>query len=489
MTIRTQVISGLRWTVGARLTAQLITWAITLLVIRILSPSDYGLLAMAMVFVAFLSMFSEFGLGSAIIQKTEVDEDTLKRTLAVIIAIHASLAALLALSAPLIAAFFTEGRLVPIVRVLSLQFVIAAFAVIPDALLQRRMAFRGRSLVDLSAAVVGAITTLCLALAGEGVWALIASSLLTQAWKTIGINLLAPFVRWPHFSLKGMRSLVRFGGHVTAAQGLWMFFTQVDALICGKFLGKDALGFYSVALHLASLPNQRIAGIINQIAFPAFSRIQHDVGKVGANLLLGVRLLSFFSFPVLWGISSIAPEIVEVILGPKWGPSALPLQLMGLVMPLRIINNFVPNATQGIGRSDILLKNAIFAAFIMPAAFLTGVHWGLLGLSIAWLVAVPIAFLQNMLRSLPVIGLNLHMLAKAMMPSTIACAAMYLAVIATRLTLTIELGGTLRLVLLVLAGAVTYLATSFWWNRAGIRETLHVIRSVATSGNDGSVAK
>ena len=217
MSLRSRALSGLRWTATARLASQAISWAITLVVIRLLTPGDYGLLAMATVFVALLAMFSEFGLGAAVVQQANIDEHLLRRVFGVILVIHFSLAILLALAAPLIADFYGEPRVVPVVRVLSLQFVLAAFAVVPDAQLQRRMEFRTRSLLDLSGAIVNSFTTLAMALAGAGVWALVAGSLLGQAWKTLGINWFSPFLRSPEFSIKGMRPLITFGGHITAA--------------------------------------------------------------------------------------------------------------------------------------------------------------------------------------------------------------------------------------------------------------------------------
>src|SRR5665647_184336 len=133
MNLRSQALSGLRWTASVRLVSQVITWAITLVVIRLLTPADYGLLAMATVFVSFLAMFSELGLGAALVQKADVDDELLKRAFGVILVIHFSLAALLMLSAPLIGDFYNEPRVVPVIRVLSLQFVLAGFSVIPDA--------------------------------------------------------------------------------------------------------------------------------------------------------------------------------------------------------------------------------------------------------------------------------------------------------------------------------------------------------------------
>lgn len=489
MSLRAKALSGFRWTASVRLASQVVTWAITLMVIRLLTPADYGLLAMATVFVSFLTMFSEFGLGAAVVQKADVDEPLLRRVFGAILAIHFSLAALLALAAPLIATFYAEPRVIPVIRVLSLQFVLAAFAVIPDAQLQRRMEFRNRSLLDLSGAIVASVTTLAMAFAGAGVWALVAGSILGQTWKTIGINWLSPFLHWPDFSVKGMPLLLRFGGHITAAQVFWMFFSQVDILICARWLGNEVVGFYSVAMHLASLPNQRISALVNQVAFPAFSRMQHDVGKVGANVLLGTRILSFFALPVSWGMSSIAPEIVEEILGTKWTPSVVALQVLGLIMPLRMVGNFVSVAIQGIGRSDVLLRNAIWASLIAPFAFFIGVNWWeLLGLSLAWLMVSPLVFLQSMRRGLPALGLRLGQLATAMMPATGAGFIMYGAVTVTRHMFPLGTGGPLRLCVLITVGALAYSVVSFGLNRKGTREVLEMLRSIAATRRPKSTA-
>ena len=482
MSLRSQALSGFRWTASVRLASQVLTWAITLVVIRLLTPADYGLLAMATVFVAFLAMFSELGLGAAVVQKADVDELLLRRIFGVILIIHFSLAALLMLSAPLIGAFYDEPRVIPVIRVLSLQFVLAGFAVIPDAQLQRRMEFRNRSLLDLSGAIVASFTTLAMAFSGAGVWALVAGSILSQIVKTIGTNWLSPFRHWPGFSVKGLRSLLRFGGHISAAQVFWMFYSQVDMLICAKLLGKEVLGFYSVAMHLASLPSQRISGLVNQVAFPTFSRMQHDLPKVGANVLLGVRILSFFAFPVLWGMSSIAPEMVEVILGAKWATSVVPLQVLALIIPLRMIGNFVQVAIQGIGRSDVVLRNAIWASLIAPPAFFIGANWGgLLGLSLAWLIVAPLVSLQGMMRGLPALGLRLGGLAKAMMPAASAGLIMYAAVTATRHLLLVEQGGVLRLCVLIAVGTLAYCAVSLGLNRKGAQEVIEMLRSIATT--------
>ena len=174
----------------------------------------------------------------------------------------------------------------------------------------RKLDFRRVSLIGLAGSVLGSLTSVVLAIEGYGVWALVVSNLVSTAVTMVAVNVVAPFLRWPEFSLQGTRRLIVVGAQVTGARSLYFIYSQADVFIGGRIFGKDLLGFYSIALHLASLPVQKISSIVNQIAFPAFAEAQHDASAVTWHMLKGIRLLSFLSFPVLWGISSIAPEIV-----------------------------------------------------------------------------------------------------------------------------------------------------------------------------------
>lgn len=483
--IKEKVLSGLRWTAGMRLASQVLTWAMTLVVIRLLSPADYGLLAMATVIIAFLSLLSEIGLGPAIVQKSVIEPGILNKIFGLVLAFNLALCAALSLAAPLIAAFYQEERLVRIIQVMSLQFVVSAFVVIPDALLQKEMEFRKRSLLDMGAAVVGGLTTLGLALGGFGVWSLVVGTFASQVLKAIGVNVITRALCRPVLSFAGLREYVMFGGHISLGGVLWFFYTQADVLIAGKWLGKEALGYYAVAMHLASLFNQRIAGIINQVAFPAFSLIQNDLKQVGEKVLLGIRMLSFVSFPCLWGISAVAPETVLVVLGPKWEPAILPLSILALIMPLRIVGNFLPNAVQGIGRVDIMVRNVAWACVIMPVAFIIGVNWGLLGLCVAWLVGAPAVFMNNGWSCMHVLELRLTDLLKALFPSALSGLVMYFVVAITRWAAGMDPTSALSFLALVLTGAAAYGAASLLLNRAGCTEVLSMVKALAGSNSLG----
>lgn len=477
MSFRARVLTGLFWTAGARLLSQVFAWAVTIIVIRLLSPGDYGLLAMATVLISFLLLTAELGLGPAIVQATEIDETALKRVFGAVLLMNGFLLVLLFSAAPLVATFFAEDRLTSVIRVLALQVVPVAFSVIPGAQLQRRLDFKRQSVIAFLSVVVSGVLTLIFALWGFDVWALVIGSLAGSVCTAVGLNIVSPFRHWPQFAVRGTGALIVFGGNITASRLLWFFYSQVDILIVGKLLGKEMLGYYTVAMHLASLPVQKVSAIFNEVAFPAFAQVQKDRGIVAGHLLKGVRLLSFVSFPVFFGISSVAPEAVLLLLGPQWTAAILPLQVLALVMPLRLISNFLPSAVDGIGRPDISLKNLAWSSLIMPLAFVAGSNWGLVGISVAWVAAFPVVFVANVSRVLAALGLRVFVLLRTVAVPAISSVAMYGLVAATRHMYPPDTASANALAILVASGVLGYGLLVFAFNRQGVRELMGLLKT------------
>ena len=470
--MRHQILSGLKWTAGARFGGQIITWAVTLLVMRLLSPEDYGLLAMATVFVMFMLMFSEAGLSPALIQKEVIDENALRQSFGFVIVSNLILILILNLCAPIIADFFGDDQLVLILRVLSLQFVFVMIGTIPGALLQRNLKFKSMSLIFLGTTILTSLLTLALAYAGYGVWSLVFGSIFSGACRAIIVNVVEPFHLLPKFSMQGMKSILFFGGNVTLSRLLWALYNQADIIIVGKLLGKEVLGFYSVGMHIASLPVQKVSGIVNHVALPIFSRMQHDQEEIRVSVIKAIRVLSFIAFPLLWGISSIANEFVLLFLGQKWHSAILPLQLLALVMPLKMIATFLPNAANAVGRPDVSVKNVILASIIMPIAFLIGVQWGIAGVAIAWVTVYPVVLAINAHRMLLVIGSQLFDLLRAISPAVFSTTIMYINVWGVRWLLEGSVDLLTKFIVMILIGALTYVGFAFLTNRKGYQEIL-----------------
>ncbi|WP_426340768.1 lipopolysaccharide biosynthesis protein [Pseudoduganella sp. S-14] len=475
MTLQTELARGVKWVAGAKLGSQLITWGVTIFVMRLLAPSDYGLLAMCTVVLGLLGMFAEVGLGPALIQRKEVSEQDLRQAMGVVWLVNLGLFLLANALAPLVAAFYGEARLQPLLHVLSVQFLLLPLAIIPDVRLQRRLEYKQRSLVELSAALVGSQATLFMALFGAGVWSLVAGMLATQAWRMGALNWCAPGQPRPDWSLAGMGNLLGFGGSLTATRLLWYSFMQADVAIVGRVLGDQALGWYSVSMHLASLPVQRMAGILNQVLFPILSRTQHDLPAIRVGVLQLLGYISLLSFPILWGMASVAPELVSVVLGKGWEGAVLPLQVLCLVMPFRTLAQMLPTVTDALGQPGINFRNVLLSCIVMPPAFYLGTRWGIQGVAYAWLLAYPMVLFINMRSMLAAIGVGAEAVARRTGPALLCAALMFGAVTLLRAPLAAQ-PRTWALVAEVLGGMLAYGLASLLFNRSMVAEVRGVLR-------------
>jgi len=243
MNLKQKVLFGLGWSAGAKFLGQLITWAVTIIVMRLLTPGDYGLMGMAGVFIGLLSLINELGFGAALIQKQEIDENTLRQMFGMLLLINFFLFLVLLLIAPLIGSFFHEPRVVPIVRLLSTQFIINPFVIIPYSLLQREMDFKKMSIVEFIAALSGSGITLWLVLNGWGVWSLVWGSMTIIIIRTAGLNVVSLYLRIPIFSIKGMAQVITFGVMLLSVGSCGFFTHRRIFLSLEGFLARKCLGF------------------------------------------------------------------------------------------------------------------------------------------------------------------------------------------------------------------------------------------------------
>ncbi len=477
MTLRNNVLHSLKWLAGARFAGQLITWAITLVVIRILKPSDYGLMTIAEVLIGFAALFQELGLYSAMVQKRDLTDRQVEQSFGFLIIVNMGIYALIFTIAPLLASFFGDSRLIDIVRVLGVQFPLASIGVVQDAMLSRRMRFKRKSLANLVIMLANGVTTLSFALAGAGVWALVFGSLAGAIVRPIALSIAARHWCRPRFSRKGMGEMLHFGGFITASGLLWYIYSRSDVFIIGKILGKDILGFYSIGMQLASLPIQKVGETLNQVGLAAYSSIQHDMAAVRSHYLKVIRTLSFIAFPVFWGISSVSPELVTVALGQRWAPAIIPLQLLSLIMPFRMVSHS-GSPLSAIGKPHIGTINHLIALVIMPPAFLIGAYYGgLIGVSLAWVCVYPIMVFFRLRFSLPPLGLNKRQYFGSMTGPAISGAAMYIMVMITRESIARPfLGPRFGLIFLVAVGILAYTAFMWFLWRNNCREIIAFVK-------------
>lgn len=402
-TLRTKVLDGFLWLGTGTTIIQAISWVSTIVVIRLLSPSDYGLMAMTAVFTSLLTTVGELGIGAALIQARELSEREIRQIFGWVLLTGVAGALLAYGAAPLVAAFYGQPALVPLIRVMAVSIVVMMLYVVPQALFIRDMNFKAKAQVDIIAQLSSALVTVAFAVGGRGVWSLVAGVITLHAIKAVGFNVARGWIA-PLFHVRGSVGLLKYGVTVTGDRALNFFYQESDKIIVGRFLGDAVLGAYSVAMTIALIPMEKVLPIITQVSFASYARIQNDMERVRRNLLRSTRAVSLASFPLFFGMSAVAPVAVPLVLGPKWESIVLPFQLICLILPLRSLGPVLASTLHGIGRPGVSLVNMMILSTSMAIAFLMAVRFGLTGVCIAWLAAYPGILLITTVRTLREIG-------------------------------------------------------------------------------------
>ena len=349
----------------------------------------------------------------------------------------------------------------------------------PAALLERDLQFKGISLVEFSSMILGSGVTLGLALRGFGVWSLVMGNVVAAGVRTVGILAVSRFCLLPMFQMRGLRAMFIFGANITGQRVLWYVNTSADVLLVGKLLGDQALGVYSVAFQLATLPVSKMFGIVNRVAFPAYARIQDDSERAKDYFVTSVRLAWLVFCPVLWGMSSVAREFVQVFMGPNWDDAIIVLTLVPLVVPFRVISLLMAPLTDGLGRPDIGLRNLATFTLLIPVAVLIGTSWGLTGVCVGLIAASALALTINLRRSLGLLELDPGTLVRAIFPTVVSGVAMYAAVWFVKAALFPETPAPVRLAAAITAGAVVYSLSTLFLNRTALRQCVSLAKMQA----------
>lgn len=461
-----RVRRAVAWRWGTQVVAQAITWTSTILVVRLLSPTDYGLFAMAQTVITALAFLNGQSFATSLIQAERVDERRIGQVFALLLMLNGALAATQFLMAPLAADYYNQPMIAHMLRVQAIIFLTIPFSALPQELLARRIEFRSQGLVNLLCALVGASTALVLAWYGFGVWALVYAPIAMYLTRAIGLTLAARLLVKPVFDLRGAGDLITFGGALTLCQLFWIVQSQSDIVIAGRALETHDLGLYSEALFLTLIVTGRFLPPINEVAFPAYAELHKAGHALAPYFLRTVRMVLLVVAPIYVGLSLTAEPAILTLFGKKWAEMAPFVAGLALAMPFFALQIICSPTTNAIGRPRIYLTTAFCGAVIFPVLFLIGIRFGPMGLVHAWWIAAPTLLAVTLALTLPAIGVRLRDLLAAIAPVATASALMAAAVLAMR----DSVAGwypIAQLAALGAAGAVTYMLT-LWFIWPGV---------------------
>ncbi|PJE80918.1 Lipopolysaccharide biosynthesis protein WzxC [invertebrate metagenome] len=456
MEIGARIIHGLKVSVVLRFFAQAMVWACTLLLVRILNPDDYGLMAMSLLFVGIINMISDAGLGRLIVHTENLSDRLIAQSFTLNLLWSILLFLGLFLLAPLISDFFHEPRLTVLIRIVACQHLIVIFHTLPNGLSIRRMQFFQREVIQGSAMLGSALVTLGLALSGYGVWSLVIGYLFLKMIQVSGLLFLNPIFFPVTTDFSDFRPTVaHYSIRVMLNDVFRYLYLSLPSVCIGHILNKTQLGFFSVARNLSSLPGDKMGEIMTSLGWSSFSRLQNKPEVAGAYLLKSIQLASGILFPVYFGMAAVAPEIVYLLFSEKWLPMVIPFQLLALCGPWRLYTEIIGTAATAAGYPErtarVLLGSLIMMLLVVPAT-----AWGISGVSVACVMIGIASFMIHSRGLLPLFGLTARQILCAMMPGGISALIMVGFVFGAREFMEPFLDIGILLLGLIITGVVIY---------------------------------
>lgn len=475
-----RIRSAVIWRSGSQIVGQMVMWASTFLVLRLLAPADYGLFAMTQGVMALAQLLNGYSFAASLVQAERLDEHRVGQVFGALILMNGSIAAGQFLAAPIAAAYFHQPMLVSLLRVQSLLHLTTPFIIMPQALLSRNIDFRTQARANLGAALAGAITAPVCALAGLGVWTLVLAPLALFFTRALLLGLIGRWWVRPRFSLAGAGATLGYGGTVLVSDVLWFVQTQADVFIAGRRLDTHMVGLYAEGLFLTQILVNKFVPALNEVAFPAYARMQADRQAVAASFAKALGLIMLVALPCYVGLAATAEPLVLTAMGAQWQGVVPLVRLLAFAMPFVTLHVLYPPATNALGQPRIGAMSAGAGAILLPAAFLIGVPHGPIGMAAAWLVAMPILVTISSSLSLPVIGLSWRGLAGAILPPLTAALAMGAAVTGLDRLLP-PMAPATRLVTLVPFGVLSYAAAVMLVARPVALRALAMVRGGGTA--------
>jgi O-antigen/teichoic acid export membrane protein len=394
--LKDKALSGIYWNGLAQFVQEGLGLLTTLILARLLSPDAFGLLAMVAVFVGFISIFQNLGLGSSIVQEQEFGQENLSSIFWLNLLFSLFLFLLTLLIAPLISSFYGEPSIRSLMMVLAIKFPLGSVGMVHGALLAKQMMFKKLALIKNVSVAMGSAVGIAFALTGFGVWALVWQALAHSLANAILYWIMVPWSPKCVLSYKKIKKHLDFGLNLQAGTILNYCARNADDLIVGRFVGAGALGIYQMAYRLMLWPLQKVSRVVGEVMFPALSSIQNDKELVKRIFIKATRSIALVTFPMVLGIWVTAPTIIHVLLGEKWAgviPIFQVLCILGLFQSIATNTGWIFLSQ---GKADIRLKLQIVFSTLFIISFLLGVRWGAMGVAVCYtvasLLATPIQF-------------------------------------------------------------------------------------------------
>ncbi len=385
--IEQKAARGATWLAVFQFSAQIVSWAATVIVARILVPGDYGLMEMATILTGYAFIFNELGLGHAIIQNPTVTREQLSSVFwfSMMLSLFFALFALVA--AYPTALIFNEPRIIPLTQTTSILFIFSGLQIVPQSMLRKEMKFRTVGYIDMIGVLVSCVSMIAIAMLGGGVWTLIGGHVIRSFTRLVILYSVTGWKPLFSFHFHEAKQFIQFGILVALGRSLFYVYEKSDRFFAGRAWPAQSLGLYSFALQLAVIPTDKIVPIINQVSYSAFAALQHEKERFNALYLNIAKITATLVFPIFIGGFLVGESLIRILLTEQWYPM-IPLFrylcLAQIFVAMSAVNGFVHTAQGRPGNN--LVFNIVLAVF-MPVSFFFAARHGIHAILIPWLTA------------------------------------------------------------------------------------------------------
>ena len=440
---------------------------------RILDISDYGIVAMIVVFMAVAQAFVDSGFSSALIRKPDLNEEDKSTAFYFNIVVGLTCYGILFIVSPLIADFYDEPLLSPIIRVTGLSIIFNSLCVVQRALFTIAVDFKTQAIISLACTVISGVVGLVMAYNGYGVWALVGQSTISTFLNFVLLWLCSRWRPVTGFSKASFRYLFNFGSKLLASGLLDTLYNNAYPIVIGKFYNSAQLGLYSRAQGYASLPSSNITGILQRVTFPVLSLMQDDDQKLANNYRRLLRMSAFVVFPLMIGLAAIADPLIRVLITSKWAGCIIYLQIICFGMMLYPIHALNLNLLQVKGRSDLFLRLEILKKIIGVCALCITIPFGITAMCIGLVVVSVVALYINTYYTGKLLSLGFLMQIKDLVPFFILSMLVGLLMYYVPISINNDL---YRLVSGGLIGIVSYVGLAALFRIKEFNELINLIR-------------
>ncbi len=467
------------WVFGSFIFTKLLFFVRTIILVRLLMPADFGLMGIALLAISAMQVFTETGLTPALIQKRELSKDMLNTAWVISVSRGILLFILLYLLSPLIASFYNNVEIEPLLKVISFAFLFLGLQNIGIVLFQKELNFKKKAIFTFAIDITSIIFSVIFAFILRNVWALVIGYI---AGALIGLVIsyqIQSFKPSFKFNVKIAKELFKFGKHVFASGVMIFLITQGDDALVGKVLGMGLLGFYALAYGLSNLPVTGITYIISQVSLPAYSKVQDDLQRLERGYLKVLKFTSFLVIPLAGGIFILAPEFIKVAYGERWLPMIPAVLVMCFLGLFRAIGATMGPVFYAIGKPYILNKIKLFEVILMvliiyPLTKTFGIVGAAITGTLVYLLSLILHYynLINIIRDLKI--KILKVISKPLYLTLLMIFAIYL--LKKHVFVGIYL---IQLIVLILFGIVFYFVLSFIFDRDLIKSAREIFSSIS----------